>query len=952
MPAALPSVDDLPHEKIQNGVHYLLIDGQVKADSGVEPEYYYHNADYIVNQSGVESSSQINIGYHPEYQTVTLHTLRVVRDGKVIDKLDTARMNVFQREEELDDLIYNGRMTLNIILDDVRVGDIVEYSYSRNGMNPVYQNVFSYGHYLNWSVPVGRLALRLMWNKPGALQYQIDNSDVQLKQQKTAEGVEYVIRVDAVEPIKREDDTPTWFVPWGMIHFSEVSTWAEVVKWGLPLYATLENNNHENVDAVVKQIKTNHKDEKSRISAALRFVQDEIRYLGIELGQSTHRPTPASKTLQNRYGDCKDKTVLLIALLKGLGVEAYPVLVNTDDKLEDRLPGVRAFDHVITYLVHDGQGYWVDPTRQYQYGDIDSIHQPDFGMALVLRPGEDGLVKMSPRQSRYGVSVKDRFVLHADGTVDYSTVTTKHGWNAERVRQEFFDYGMDEMQSEYLEFFQAYYPGIVIDKPLSYTDDEKENVFITTEHYRVENFWRDKEESQRHIGDFYSNIVGTSVAIPDEPKRTQPLYLTHPEHIEQVIEVIFEDDGWYFENERFLEDNDIFHFKSNVKFDEAANRLTLSYIYDSKVETVGPGQYQGYVDALKRVDDHRGYSIYKSYADTTSVVEEEAWYVEYVTLRNFILLILSIYVLVFILWRVDRRRHPDSGDAVYYPVSMPKLIVMWLITFGIYGVYWFYRNYSYIKKRENNSSMPVARGIFNIFWYYPLWSKLKEDNDERFSEKHLPGKSLAIVLALLFFVSGIAGSNDDLALPALLLCVLLVLPLANYIFFVNDPNDPDLLKNSKWSFRHVLLMLISVPLLVLSVGSELAIIPSDRVEHGSWLLDRDIKVMQRRGIMRPDDHVKYFYSDALLYVGDDGNGFTQRHVFSYWKDEDGALQREMADYDEIKDIRVDWSNSYVDNTTVTIVRDDESEFILFVSGVDGRDRLFVNALKQSWKSLQ
>ena len=49
------------------------------------------------------------------------------------------------------------------------------------------------------------------------------------------------------------------------------------------------------------------------------------------MGTNSHQPTPASETLALRYGDCKDKTVLLISLLKALGVEAHPALVNTED---------------------------------------------------------------------------------------------------------------------------------------------------------------------------------------------------------------------------------------------------------------------------------------------------------------------------------------------------------------------------------------------------------------------------------------------------------------------------------------------------------------------------------------------------------------------------------------------------------------------------------------------
>ena len=61
---------------------------------------------------------------------------------------------------------------------------------------------------------------------------------------------------------------------------------------------------------------------------ALALVQEKVRYLLIEMNGGGYRPTNADVTWSRRYGDCKAKTVLLIALLRELGVAARPVLVS------------------------------------------------------------------------------------------------------------------------------------------------------------------------------------------------------------------------------------------------------------------------------------------------------------------------------------------------------------------------------------------------------------------------------------------------------------------------------------------------------------------------------------------------------------------------------------------------------------------------------------------------
>lgn len=949
VPTKLPAIDGFPQDKVQNGVYYLLIDNQIIVTQGVEPHYYHHYADYIVNQNGVESNSQINIDYDPSYQKLSLHSLHIIRNGKAIDKFDTAQMKVIQREEEMDDLIYSGRMTLNIILDDVRVGDIIEYSFSRQGMNPVYQNVFGYTHDLNWSVPVGRLSLRLIWNKPVALHYELKNSALKMSVTQTANGSEYLLESDNIDPLKVDRNTPSWFSPWGRVYFSELKSWGEVARWSGQLYSDVVVAD-DNINRLVERIKSQHKDVDEQISAALRFVQDEIRYLGIELGKNTHKPTPAFETLRNRYGDCKDKTVLFMTLLKGLGIEAHPALVNTETRLYDTLPTVRAFDHVITYLEHKGKHYWLDPTRSYQYGGIDAIHQPDYGLALVVRKGTQALMPMSPTMPKYGVFVKDRYVLHTEGAVEFTSETENYGWNAERQNRLMAEKGRDRLQQEYLEFFQRYYPGTAVEVPVEYSDDPVYNKFSSMERYRIDHFWEDKPDKKRYEADFYANIISPSLKIPDEAERIHPLALTHPEHLEQTIELNFVGNNWAFDDESVVEDNDLFRFSRDVKFDTAAQQLVLRYAYQSKTDHIPPEKYHDYLAALKKVKTLMNYGIYWEYPTKTIAAEDNPDFWSYLTPATVMAAYGALYLLVILMWRVERWRRPDTAEAVFFPVSMVKLIAMWVLSFGVYGIYWFYKNFNYIKQQENNAIMPVARGLFNPFWYYPLWSKLKEDSLNRFEGAHLPAKSTAIVLALAFFVVSAVGSIDALVLPSVILGVLLVLPLANYILFVNSNTSPALMSNSRWSFRHYTLALLSAPLLVMSAGSEVGVLANDAVIEGSRILDHDIKIMQRRGIIQPGDKIDYFYSDAFLFLNDDGNGFTQRHVFSYWKDEDGTLSIEQAAYSEIKDIEVEWNREFGGNSTVTVTRSDDSWFLLYVSNTDHKDTLFVKKLKQRWQT--
>lgn len=946
----LPVEDNHRQDEIQKGVYYLLIDSQVLAREGEEPHYFFHYAYHIVNQQGVEHNAQINIDYDPSYQRVTLHSVNVIRQGKTIDKIPSARMKIIQREKEMDDLIYNGRDTLNIILDDVRVGDTIEYRFSRVGMNPVYQDIFGFSHNLRWTVPVGKVSVRLLWEKAGSLQRQIVNSDLSLAERKTDNGVEYRIEGVDVPPLAVDRGTPNWFNPWGVIHFSELENWGEVVLWSEQLYHNVMMGD-DTVDQIVADIKAQHSVVDDQIAAALRFVQDEIRYLGIELGQNSHKPSPAFTTLKRRYGDCKDKTVLLLTFLKKLGVEAYPALVNTElrQEIKTNLPSIQAFNHVLTYVKHQGQGYWLDPTRKYQYGPLATIYQPDYGYALVLEPGRRELEPMTSLPVKYGTAVKDSFVIPADPAkdVEYSTLSTYYGLNAETQRQRLADKGRTKLQTEFLEFYRKYYPDISSTQPVTIEDSTVNNSLRLKETYRIHDFWSFDREDNKSRTRFYANIVSHFLKSPKDTDREHPLRLDHPEMVEQAIKVQFGDNGWWFEDEEFTEDNEFFRFTNIVTFDEYARMLTLTYRYQSKTKFVPAEKYEDYVAYLSKTRMHQSYEIHRDFSaaietNTASILEAISW-------RVLLAFYTAGYLLVLLLWRLERKRKPYSGDGFYYPVSLVKLTAMWVLTFGLYGMYWFYKNFSYIKEKEGSHIMPVARGIFLNFWYYELWKNLKKDSEQRFNQGCLPGSFMAVLLSIMFLCCVIASNDSTLTIPFLLISVLLVYPLANYILYINNQYTDAVSYHSAWGLRHYLLAVLSVPLCMLTLGSEVGVLPDESVIKGDKLLDYNVKYMQRHGILKSSDQIAYFYSDAFLFIHDDGNGFTQRHVFSYWRGEDGTLKHEVAEYDEIKDVLVSWEKGWGDNSTVTIVRHDDSEFVLYVSNSNRKDWVFINGLQKNWE---
>src|SRR3546814_349035 len=130
-------------------------------------------------------------------------------------------------------------------------------------------------------------------------------------------------------------------------------SWADLSRTIAPLYATAGTIRDSGaLAAEVDRIAAATSDPKARADAALRLVQNEIRYLYRGMENGNYVPQAPEATWSLRYGDCKAKTLLLLAMLDQLGIEARPALVSSafGDLLRDRLQTLGALDRKSTRL--------------------------------------------------------------------------------------------------------------------------------------------------------------------------------------------------------------------------------------------------------------------------------------------------------------------------------------------------------------------------------------------------------------------------------------------------------------------------------------------------------------------------------------------------------------------------------------------------------------------------
>jgi len=183
-------------------------------------------------------------------------------------------------------------------------------------------------------------------------------------------------------------------------------TWQHVGRWYRDLAASVPRADGE-VGAQARALTAGLATPRARLDALALFLQDKVRNVAVLIGDGNYRPSPPAEVLARKWGDCKDKSVLLVDLLAAAGVEAYPALVNKDARRRTDLafPTPEVFNHAVVavptaavavgpddpaaggYLFLDvtqaqGVGRWLDPDAQ----DQDALVLRADGAELVRTP--------------------------------------------------------------------------------------------------------------------------------------------------------------------------------------------------------------------------------------------------------------------------------------------------------------------------------------------------------------------------------------------------------------------------------------------------------------------------------------------------------------------------------------------------------------------------------------
>jgi transglutaminase-like putative cysteine protease len=592
------------------GSWYLALDRQynVRADGS---DRYEHSVVKITGSGGLDEYSTLNLHMDPSYETLDLHSIEVIRDGHATEQVHSARITALPEETELRERIYNGRYNINVLLSDVRVGDIIDYAYTTHSRERIFPGQFSARLNIGWSAPIHWQRVRILSPAARELFYRV--TDQQTLPPTTLHGNvrEFEWEWHDLPGTAADDHRPEWYNPWPDLMVSSSRNWAEVAAPAAQLFAVDERPSAELLNVVADIRKTGGSPEEQALHA-LQFVQ-QLRYVSLSIGRGAFRPSSPNTTLSRRFGDCKDKSLLLVTIVRQLGIEADPVLVDTEmgPVLNEVLPTPYTFDHAIARMKIGDRTLWADSTATPQFSALTTHATAGHGWGLVLNEATTALVRIPGPSGEKTTKVSEVMIdlskgMEAPGSLQVTTSYLDQLADYERENLE--NDNPQERKSDYINYIVEYYPGAKMSAPIQFSDDKAHNIVKVIEHYELPPVFATQNDRKRFF--LQTDELYRYARKPKSSVRSSPLAIAFPVNVRQTIQVILPK-KWDLRDSTVAIDNPAFHYISTVRYSDQGPfpRLVLSYQYRSLTDAVEVSALDQYQRDRHRMYENLGFSL-------------------------------------------------------------------------------------------------------------------------------------------------------------------------------------------------------------------------------------------------------------------------------------------------------------------------------------------------------
>ncbi|MGH7606725.1 MAG: DUF3857 domain-containing transglutaminase family protein, partial [Gemmatimonadales bacterium] len=373
---------------------YLLDDGVIRFEADGRGTRTYRQVIQILTQDGAEGWGEQSFSYSSGSERLTVNWIRVLTTTGEVISAQPAHEQESLAPVAFDAPVYSDQKVRRMTLSGVAPGTLVDWSYTIERTKPLVPG----DYYTGWRVTTGLLTRRsrLIVDVPASVTPRIQEENVRFRR-RVAEARGRRVYTWATAEVEKIETEPFAAVPNTLYVGIDVAapiTWSAIATW----YAGLTAGRYVLTPELEAELAAQVRDARTfddSLRAVHRWVAQDFRYVSLSLGIGGYLPRLPAEVLATRYGDCKDKATLFIAMARRMGVPAYPVLLSSSGTADSSLPTVQQFDHMIAAVDRPAAGgtvdrLYLDLTSEFTpYGELPPAEQGSF--ALVVH--DDGAVE-------------------------------------------------------------------------------------------------------------------------------------------------------------------------------------------------------------------------------------------------------------------------------------------------------------------------------------------------------------------------------------------------------------------------------------------------------------------------------------------------------------------------------------------------------------------------------
>ena len=351
----------------------------------------------ILTERGRRENRTISVSFDVAYGSAECLFAEIVDPDGSVRKIDVAALGRTMIDPgQMSANIYDpNSKILQVSVPGLEPGDLLRYAIRRTETKTPVPGTWSDYQTFEDTAPILHETYRVVAPKSLPLRHALLKAEipgtVSSSVSTNADSIVYEWTVSDVPRMFPEPDMPPPYTVVQRLLVGTIDRWETLSKWYWKLCKPRLEAVSPEMREKVAELTAGATNRTQRIRNLFRFVSQQIRYMGVTTEDVApgYEPHDVRTTFENRFGVCRDKAALLVAMLRLADVDAFPVIIMVGPKKDEEVPQPYFNHAIVAALDERGDYVLMDPTNE-RAKDLLPAYLQDMSY-LVARPEGDRL---------------------------------------------------------------------------------------------------------------------------------------------------------------------------------------------------------------------------------------------------------------------------------------------------------------------------------------------------------------------------------------------------------------------------------------------------------------------------------------------------------------------------------------------------------------------------------